>query len=298
MTKSGQHCVLGKTLKKIAAAKMTYSCFSVSISDAIAHVRLKRGEQLNTMTADFWRELPQIIGDIDAQAKARVIVLSAQGKHFSAGMDLSVFAGLASGKQEEPGRVQARLMRSIQSLQRSFTVLENSRIPVLAAIQGACIGSGLDLACACDLRYSTKDAYFTIHEINLGMTADVGTFPRFQKLMPEGIVRELAYTGKKLTAERALQFGFVNEVFEGHELMMAAVMETAREIADKSPLAIWGSKEMITYGRDHSTADSLKHIATWQAGMFQEKDLREGLSAQVEKREPEFDDLLADKDLF
>lgn len=277
---------------------MTYSCFSVSITDAIAHISLNRGEDLNTMTADFWRELPEIINDIDAQATARVIVLSAEGRHFSAGIDLNAFAGLGSGDQEEIGRIQARLMRSIQKLQQSFTCLEQSRIPVLVAIQGACIGAGLDLVCACDMRYCTDDAYFTIHEINLGMMADVGTFPRLTKLIPDGPLRELAYSGRRLEAAKAMQLGFVNETFHTRDRMMAVVMENAREIAAKSPLAIWGSKEMITYARDHSTADSLKYVATWQAGMFQEKDVREGLNAQMEKRATEYEDLLADRDLF
>ena len=250
------------------------------------------------MTPAFWRELPEIIDAIDANATARVIVLSAQGRHFSAGMDLAAFTGMTPDADEEVGRVHARLMRSIEKLQRSFTCLEQSRIPVVVAIQGACIGAGLDLVCACDMRFCTNDAFFTIHEINLGMTADVGTFPRLTKLLPDGPLRELAYTGRKLEAGKARQHGFVNEIFESHEEMMAVVMQTAREIAAKSPLAIWGSKEMITYARDHTTADSLKHVATWQAGMFQEEDVREGLSAQIEKRKAEFDDLLADKDLF
>jgi len=189
-------------------------------------------------------------------------------------------------------------MRSIQKLQTSFTCLEQSRLPVLAAVQGACIGAGLDLVCACDMRFCTDDAFFTIHEINLGMTADMGTFPRMTKLLPDGPLRELAYTGRKLEAGKARQLGFVNETFDSHAAMMAAIMEIAREIAAKSPLAIWGSKEMITYARDHSTADSLKHVAIWQAGMFQEEDLKEGLSAQIDKRPAEYDDLLADKDLF
>ncbi len=266
--------------------------------DAIAHISLKRGDELNTMTPEFWRELPQIIRNIDANASARVIVLSAEGRHFSAGIDLSAFAALEPDEDEETGRVRARLMRSIQKLQESFTCLEQSRIPVLAAVQGACIGGALDLVCACDMRYCTNDAFFTIHEINLGMVADVGTFPRLAKLLPDGPLRQLAYTGRKLEAGEAWRLGFVNKVFDSHEAMMAAVMETAREIAAKSPLAIWGSKEMITYARDHTTADSLKHVATWQAGMFQQEDVCEGLNAQIEKRSAEFDDLLADKDLF
>ncbi len=250
------------------------------------------------MTPEFWRELPEIIQKIDADASARVILLTSEGKHFSAGMDTGVLSGLVPDPDDEPGRVQARLMRFIGQLQESFSCLERARMPVIAAVQGACIGSGLDMVCACDFRYCTRDAFFTIHEINIGMTADVGTFPRLPRLMPEGEVRELAYTGKKLKAERALQLGFVNQVFDNQDEMVAAAMQTAREIASKSPLAVWGSKEMITYARDHSTAEGLKYVATWQAGMLREKDIREGISAQMSKRQANYEDLLPDKDLL
>ena len=144
---------------------------------------------------------------------------------------------------------------------------------------------------AADMRYATEDAWFCIQEINIGMTADVGTLQRLPKIIPEGVARELAYTGRRMTAQRAMEVGLVNEVFSSHEVMVDAVLEIASEIATKSPLAIWGTKESINYTRDHSVADSLNFIATWQAGMYQPKDMASVFEAQTKREEPEFDDL-------
>jgi enoyl-CoA hydratase len=151
----------------------------------------------------------------------------------------------------------------------------------------------VDFASACDCRYATEDAFFVIQEINLGMTADVGTFPRLCHLMPEGMVKELAYAGRRMSAKKALEMGLVNEIFPTQEAMLSHVMTLAKEIAEKSPLAVYGSKVMINYARDHSTADGLDYIATWQAGMFNpETDMRESFVSKSEKRKPEFADLL------
>jgi enoyl-CoA hydratase len=141
---------------------------------------------------------------------------------------------------------------------------------------------------ACDVRYCTEDAFFCIQEINLGLTADVGTLQRLPKLIPAGVVRELAYTGRRMPALRALEVGLVNEVYPTHEAMLAGVLETAAEIAEKSPLAIWGSKQMLNYARDHSVEDGLEYIATWQAGMFFGTDMAEAFAAKSEKRKPVF----------
>jgi enoyl-CoA hydratase len=274
-------------------------CFDVEIADKIAHLTLKRGDELNTMVPEFWRELPEIVRDIDAGAKARVIVISSTGKHFSAGMDLSVFTSgqsagtFAAGSKEERGRVRAGLRSSLLELQNSFSILEQVRMPVLAAIQGGCVGGAVDLTSACDCRYATEDAFFVIQEINLGMTADVGTFPRLCQLLPQGYLRELAYSGRRLPARRALELGLVNEVFATQAAMMDHVMSVAKEIAEKSPLAVYGSKVMINYARDHSIADGLDYIATWQTGMYNpETDMREAFMAKQEKRTPDFADLL------
>ena len=269
-----------------------YTCFDVSTLDGVATITLSRPDELNTMIPAFWRELPALATDLNASGDVRVIVLASTGRHFSAGMDLSVFGSGSGGSGAEVGRMSANLRAGVLHLQGTFSVFEKARIPVIAAIQGGCVGGAVDMITACDIRYATNDAFFCIQEINLGMTADVGTLQRLPKLIPEGVCRELAYTGRRMPASEAKEVGLVNGVFEDHESLLAAVSEVAREIASKSPLAIWGSKEMITYARDHSTADSLDHIATWQAGMFQPADMAEAFAAQAESRDPKFEDLL------
>ena len=269
-----------------------YTCFDVSTDAGVATVTLCRPDELNTMIPSFWKELPALIHDLDTSGEVRVVVLASTGRHFSAGMDLSVFGGGPGGGGAEVGRVRANLRAGVLHLQGTFSVLEKARIPVLAAIQGGCVGGAVDMVTACDMRYATEDAFFCIQEINLGMTADVGTLQRLPKLIPEGVCRELAYTGRRMPAAEAKAVGLVNDVFKDHEALLDGVGEVARRIAGQSPLAVWGSKEMITYARDHSTADSLDHIATWQAGMFQPADMVEAFAAKGEGREPDFDDLL------
>ena len=276
---------------------MTYECFEVEEAGGVAHVRLARPDELNTMVPAFWRELPEIIGRLSDEGTARAIVLSSIGKHFSAGMDLSVFGGGglsgASGDEVELGRLRANLRANVLHLQESFTALERARVPVLAAVQGGCIGGAVDMICAADMRYATADAFFCIQEINIGMTADVGTLQRLPKLIPEGVVREYAYTGRRMTAARAYELGFVNAVYDDQVALLAGVADIAREIASKSPLAVWGTKEMVNYARDHSVADGLNHIATWQSGMFQPADMVEAFTAKAERRDANYADLPA-----
>jgi enoyl-CoA hydratase len=272
---------------------MTYTCFDVELTDKIAHLRLNRPEKRNSMIPEFWRELPELVTTLHDGGEARVIVISSTGPHFTAGMDLGVFSSgnFDDGTGVEIGRVRANLRMQVLHLQETFSCLEKARMPVIAAIQGGCIGGGVDMISACDLRYCTEDAFFCIQEINIGMTADVGTLQRLPKLIPEGIVRELAYTGRRLGARRAKEIGLVNEVYPSEDAMLQDVLLVAREIAERSPLAVWGSKEMLNYSRDHSVADSLNYIATWQTGMFQPTDMTESFQAQTEKRKPHFQDL-------
>ena len=271
------------------------TCFKVETVDRVAHLQLCRPDELNTMTAEFWGELPEIVRDIDGAGSARAIVISSTGRHFSAGMDLSVFAGdsslLGDPKVSEIGRQRAYLAQVVQKLQGSFSVLEAARMPVLAAIQGGCIGGAVDMVCAADMRYATTDAFFSVYEINIGMTADVGTLQRLPKIIPEGVAREMAFTGDRLPASRALEIGLVNRLFDDHESLVAGVLEIAARIAAKSPLAIWGTKEAINFARDHSTADSLRNIALWQSGMFQPGDMMEEFAAKAESRPASFEDL-------
>jgi enoyl-CoA hydratase len=278
---------------------VTYTCFDVSLEDKIAHLALKRPEAYNSMIPEFWSELPEIVRAIDDAGEARALVISSTGKHFTAGMDLAVFTSGSNGggaRDAELGRRRANLRRDVLRLQETFSCLDRARMPVLAAVQGGCIGGGVDMISACDMRYCSEDAFFCIQEINIGMTADVGTFPRLALLIPQGIVRELAYTGRRLTAREALEVGLVNRVYATHDELVAGVLATAREIAARSPLAVWGSKEMLNYARDHSIADGLDYIATWQTGMFQPADMMEAFAAKSEQRDPIYPDLLPIKD--
>jgi len=280
---------------------MSWKCFDVTVTDHVAHVVLNRPDALNSMIREFWNELPLIVRELDDRGDIRAIVVSSTGKHFCAGMDLAVFSSEDSGLGDgagEMGRVRARLRQSALMLQESFTAFEKARMPVLAAIQGGCIGGAVDMVTAADMRYCSADAFFVIQEINIGMTADVGTLQRLPKLIPDGVAREMAYTGRRMTAQRALEVGLVNEVFPTHEALVEGVLAIAGEIASKSPLAVWGSKEMLTYARDHSVADSLNYIATWQTGMFQPSDMVESFTARAEGREAVYPDLLGNPNEF
>ncbi|GJM13145.1 MAG: enoyl-CoA hydratase [Pseudohongiella sp.] len=276
---------------------MSYKCFDVSIENKIAHIVLSRPEKRNSMIPEFWDELPQIVEEIDSEARARVIVISSTGPHFTSGIDTAVFGD--NGKQgEDPKTLEkqqrthgAKFYDTVDYLQQAFTCLERCRVPVLAAIQGGVIGGGVDMITACDMRYMTADSFLTIFEINIGMTADVGTFPRITKLLPEGIVKELAYTGRRMSADEAKSLGFVNGVFPDQESLLAGVMSIAKQIASKAPLAIYGSKRIINYSRDHSTADTLDYIGIWNASMLQHAEIREAMTAAAEKRAADFVDL-------
>jgi len=279
------------------------TCFSVDVRDRVAHVRMIRPERANSMIPAFWRELPQIVDELSADAGARAVVLSAEGRHFCSGMDTSVFTssgGVAAGDGAAGASARSAARRAEQfrstamRLQHAISSLERSRVPVLCAVQGACIGGGLDLVTAADLRYATEDAFFSIHEINIGMAADVVTLQRLPTLVAPGIVAELAYTGRRMPAARAHEVGLVNEVYPDAATMLEAVHATAVEIAAKSPLAIWSTKRTIAYAREHTTADGLEQIAVWNASMLDPDDMAEAFTARAERREPSYRDLLSD----
>ena len=278
--------------------KKTFECFDLEIKDKIAHIRLSRAEAFNTMTKDFWNELPEIVRDIDLNARARVIVISSTGKHFSAGMDLSVFAqdGAVTTENADQYVAAERFRSNVKQIQGSFNALEEARMPVLFACQGGVIGGAIDMISAGDIRWCTKDAFFCIQETNIAMTADVGTFPRLQRYIPEGWAKQMAYTGMRLKAEKAKEIGLVNDVFDTHEEMLEHVMGIAAEIAKKDPLTVTGCKTLINYGRDHSTADTLDYIGVWNAGMIPPPRMQEAFKAMAEKRDPEYSDLLPLRD--
>jgi enoyl-CoA hydratase len=265
-------------------------CFTLTQQDQVAHLVLNRPEAMNTMHPRFWRELDNVLVQLQREGQARALVISSTGKHFSAGMALETFGGeIAMDDRTPEGR--AAIFDLLTDMQATFTKLETLRMPVIAAIQGGCIGGAVDMVTACCIRYATADAFFCIQEINIGMVADVGTLQRLPKLVPLGVVKELAYTGRRLPAQRALGYGLVNEVFETQGAMVTAAIQCAREIAAKAPVAIWGTKQVIHFARDHSVDDSLKQMGWIQGAIWSNAHVGEAVAAMKEKRPAAFPDL-------
>lgn len=272
---------------------MTYQCFEFSISNKIAHLQFNRPDSMNTMQPVFFRELVSILQGLQRDASARALVISSTGKHFTAGMALDVFAGGGMTLDDTSAIGRANISLVLHDMHQSFNLIEQLRMPVIAAIHGGCIGGGVDLICAADIRLASQDAFFCIQEINIGMTADLGTLQRLPKLIPEGIVHEMAYTGRRLPAARAMAVGLVNEVFDTQEAMLEAAMLMAAEIAQKPPVAIWGSKQAIHYARDHSTQDALQQMGWLQSGIWQSSNLMEAFMAKQQGRPTNYPDLPA-----
>jgi enoyl-CoA hydratase len=264
---------------------------TLSLEDHVATVRLNRPEKMNAMNLAMWHDIRRAFEYIDAQPEARVAVLEGEGRAFTSGIDLQMMMGLSGQIQDDcEGRMRESLRRVILDLQDTLTSLERCRKPVLAAVHGACVGGGIDLVTCADMRYCSADAWFSIKEIDIGMTADVGTLQRLPKLIGEGMARELAYTGRKFDAAEAREMRLVNRVFESPEALRSGVRAIALDIAAKAPLAVRGVKEMITYARDHTVADGLNYNATWNAAMLMSADLQEAMMAGMAKRAPAFKD--------
>jgi len=269
---------------------MSYETLTVALADGVADVVLNRPDKSNAMNRQMWEDIRAVFRRLDGTPEARVVVLSGAGKHFSAGIDLSMLAEITQPSSGHFAHQRDELRRIILDLQDVVTSLESCRKPVLAAIHGACIGGAVDLICSADMRYCTADANFVVKEIELGFVADVGTLQRLPKLVGDGLARELAYTGRPLSGTEAKEIGFVNRCFGSRDEMTAAVAAIARSIAAKSPLAVRGTKEMLLYTRDHSVADSLKYMAAWNAALLQSDDLNEAFAAFMAKRSPKFRD--------
>lgn len=267
--------------------------FAVERHGAVAEIAMNRPDKANGMSPDFWTDLPRLVDALDGDTGVRAIVLTGRGKHFTGGMDLATFQDLMAMMQAEPGRAAYALRQTILRYQAVFTALETTRLPVIAAIHGACIGGGVDLVTACDIRLAAEDAYFSIEEINIGMAADVGTLQRLPRLIPMGVVQELALTGRRFGAAEAAGWGLVNAVHGDAGAVRDAALETAQVIAAKSPLAIAGIKRAVTYARDHGVADGLEQIATWNAGMLRAEDLTRAMQARMARQEAVFADLLS-----
>ena len=265
-------------------------CFSLTIENHIAHLVLNRPEALNTMGPRFWSELDTVLSDLHKNKAARVLVISSTGKHFSAGMALDAFAGAVQMDDQSPeGR--AAIFDNLSAMQATFTKLETLRIPVIAALHGGVIGGAVDMVTACCIRYGSKDTFFCIQEINIGMVADVGTLQRLPKLVPLAVVKELAYTGRRMGADKALGYGLLNAVFDTHEQTLEAALQCAVEIASKPPVAIWGTKQAVHYARDHTVDEALKQMGWLQAAIWSNRHVGEAVTAFQGKRTGNYPDL-------
>jgi enoyl-CoA hydratase len=265
---------------------MTYEAFLVSIENNIAHVSINRPDKANAMHQKAWEELKEIFELLSDNDEARVIVLSGEGQHFCAGIDLNLLMSLYQLVEHDcEGRKREKLRKFIVEAQATITAIEECKKPVIAAVHNGCIGGGFDIICACDMRYSTNDAYFSIKEINMGMVADLGTLQRLPKIIPYGIASEMAYTGRKVYGTEAKSLHLVNDTFENKEDMMASVERIAMSIAENAPLAVRGTKHILKYSRDHSVKDSLDYMAIWNASMLMSKDLMEAFEAKMGGRE-------------
>ena len=269
-----------------------YTCFDVTVKDHVAHVVMNRPDEFNSMTRLFWKELPEIIKELDKNAAARVILLKGEGKHFNAGMDLANFApAKKDGVKKDPARMRETFYHEVLELQDTFTALEECRMPTIASIQGACVGGGIDMVAACDIRYCSSDAFFKIAEVDIGLAADVGTLQRLPTLIPIGVVRELAYTGRKFLPDEARELGFINKVFDSLEDLEQGSLALAQEIASKSPLITRVIKKQINYARDHSVRESLDYHAAWNSSLISGQDMEAAMKAMMEKSQAEYDDL-------
>ncbi|MEE9314512.1 MAG: crotonase/enoyl-CoA hydratase family protein [Rhizobiaceae bacterium] len=275
-------------------SELTSTFFNVTIVGAVAHLEMNRPDKANGMSPDFWTDLPRLAQALNRNPNIRCVVLSGAGKHFSAGMDLATLSGIQKLMNEEPGRVALALRDLILRLQDSLSSLEKLRVPVIAVTHGATLGGAIDLITACDMVIASADTSFGIEEIHVGMTADVGTLQRLPKLIPTNVVKELAFTGRRFTAEEAKAWGLVNSIHDDQQLALKAAMELAQDIANKSPVAIAGIKQAVIYARDHGVSDSLNQIATWNGGALRPTELTTAITAKMAKQEAVFADLLKD----
>ncbi len=259
----------------------------VGIDDGVAHVELARPDRLNAMDRDMFAAIGDTFRALGRDPAVRVILLSGQGRHFTAGLDLE-YAANQFPSDQDPGRAAEARLRHVEWLQEAFNAVEQARPPVIAAIHGGCIGAGVDLVSACDLRIASAEAYLQVAEVDVAITADLGTLQRLAFLLPHGIVRELAYTGRRMTAAEAKAYGLVNSVAADREAAIAEGLELARTIAAKSPLAVAGAKRSLNYSRGRTVEDGLREVGLWNAATLGSVDLAEAIRARLSKSEPKF----------
>ena len=267
--------------------------FDVEVNNSIAHIRFNRPEKRNSMNEDFWTMFPKEVEELDDSGEIRALIVSSTGPHFSAGIDLSMFKDdiVESETDNEIGRSRGYFLQQLKFLQNAVSCLEAARFPVVTAVQGGCIGGGIDLITAADIRICTKDAFFLIEEINVGLAADIGTIQRLPKIIPAGIAREWTMLGEKVSANRAKEVGLVSSLHDNHEEMMKNAFEIAEKLASKTPLAMWVTKETLNYSRDHTVKESLENVALWNAATLHKEDVMSTMMSKMQKKKPEYRNL-------
>lgn len=269
---------------------MSYEFYSLEKKPPVAWVYLNRPEKKNAMNPPAWKETIPIFEEIDNDPEIRVAVIATKGENFSVGIDLiGMVAELSEvTDKEQKGGTKWSLLKKIYALQDALTCIEKCRKPVIAAVNGYCIGAGLDMIAACDIRLASKDAVFSLREAAVGFVADVGVLQRLPHIVGQGITRELAYTAKNFNADRAKEILLVNEVFEDQEKLHKEAEKMALDIAGNSPLAVQASKDVLNYGIGNSVDDNLKYVASVSANIIPSNDLFEAFTAFNEKRKPKF----------
>jgi len=262
----------------------------VEVKDNVAQVTLLGPGKGNAMGPAFWDEMPVVFGELDADPQVRAIVITGSGNNFCFGLDLVAMGGTlpSMGGGEVSARPRAMFHTTVKRLQQSITAVADCRTPTIASIHGWCVGGGVDLISAVDIRYASADAKFSVREVKLAIVADVGSLARLPYILSDGHLRELALTGKDIDAARAERIGLVNEVLPDAQAALAAAHATAAEIAANSPLTVRGVKDVLDEQRVDDVAASLRYVAAWNSAFLPSRDLKEGMAAMFEKRKPEF----------
>ncbi|XP_076463508.1 delta(3,5)-Delta(2,4)-dienoyl-CoA isomerase, mitochondrial-like [Babylonia areolata] len=279
------------------ASKQNFKTLKITRpADYVVQVELNRPDKRNAMNTDFWRDMRACFTELASDGDCRAVVLSGAGRIFTAGLDLTDNKDLKLDMLASPdidyARKAVQLRKEIKLLQDSFNVIENCPKPVIAAVHNACVGGGIDMICACDIRYCSSDAWFSIKEVDIGITADLGTLQRLPKQIGnDSLARELAFTARKMYADEAKEIGLVSRIFSDREKLVEGAIELAKTIASKSPVAVQGSKISMNYSRDHSVQEGLEHIMTWNQGMVQSEDVMKSIMASMNKEKATFSKL-------
>jgi len=267
------------------------SVLTLDVQGHVATLWLDRVEARNAMGRDLWTDLPRAAAEVAGNADVRVLIIAARGPHFTVGLDLKQMGGtlMGGGEQKSPAQKAETLYHNVRAMQDAITCFAELKVPVIAAVHGYCIGGGIDLICAADVRYASSDAVFSVREAKVAIVADLGTLQRLPRIVSAGHVAELAYTGKDIDAQRAERIGLVNDVVEGSaDAVYAKALELAHEIAANSPLVVGGTKKVLAANDGRTIQEGLEFVAAWNTMYLQSNDLTEAMMAFMEKRQPTY----------